>query len=90
MAWAFLQKNNAKLFSSLSEFDRIPYITIIAGSFWRGVPADQIEQYMKANVPAAASAQIAKTMEDVHLQLEHRDRLVPQIDAFVKTQSALR
>jgi len=90
MAWAFLQKNNAKLFSSLSEFDRIPYITIIAGSFWRGVPADQIEQYIKANVPAAASAQIAKTMEDVHLQLEHRDRLVPQIDAFVKTQSALR
>jgi len=40
---------------------------------------------VKANVPAAASAQIAKTMEDVHLQLEHRDRLVPQIDAFVKT-----
>jgi len=85
-AWAFLQKNNAKLFGGLSEFDRIPYITIIAGSFWRGVPAGDIEQYMKANVPAAASAQIAKTMEDVHLQLEHRDRLLPQIDAFVKAQ----
>ena len=86
MAWAFLQKNNAKLFGGLSEFDRIPYITIIAGSFWRGVPADAIDQYMKANVPPAASAQIAKSMEDVHLQLDHRTRLLPQIDAFVKAR----
>ncbi len=85
-AWAFLQKNNAKLFGGMSVFDRIPYITGIAESFWRGVPAGDIEAYMKANVPAAASNQIAKSMEDVHLQLEHRARLLPQIDAFVKTQ----
>ncbi|MBC5798602.1 MAG: M1 family metallopeptidase [Candidatus Eremiobacteraeota bacterium] len=85
-AWAFLQKNDAKIFGGLSEFDRIPYVTGIAGSFWRGVPADAIEQYMKANVPPAASAQIAKSMEDVHLQLDHRTRLLPQIDAFVKAR----
>lgn len=86
MAWAFLQKNNAKLFGGMSEFDRIPYVTGIAESFWRGVRADEIEAYMKANVPAAASAQVAKSMEDVNLQLEHRTRLLPQIDAFVKAQ----
>ncbi|MBC5825668.1 MAG: M1 family metallopeptidase [Candidatus Eremiobacteraeota bacterium] len=86
MAWAFLQKNNAKIFGGLSEFDRIPYITGIAGSFWRGVPADEIERYMRVNVPAAASAEIVKAVEDVNLQLEHRTRLLPQIDAFVKAQ----
>jgi len=86
MAWAFLQKNNVKVFGGLSEFDRIPYITGIAGSFWRGVTADEIERYMRANVPAAASAQVVKTMEDVRLALEHRTRLLPQIDAFVKAQ----
>jgi len=85
MAWAFLQKNGTKIFGSLSEFDRIPYITGIAGSFWRGVPAGDIETYMRANVPSAASAQIVKTMETVRLQLAERTRLVPQIDAYVAT-----
>ncbi len=85
-AWAFLQRNNDKIFGGLSQFDRIPYITGIAGSFWRGVSADQIASYMKANVPPAAAKEIAKSMEDVQLQLEHRDRLLPQIDAFEKSQ----
>jgi aminopeptidase N len=83
MAWSFLQANSAKVFGGLSEFDRIPYVTGIAGSFWRGVPADEIERYMKATVPAAASAQIVKTMESVHLALDERARLLPQIDAYV-------
>jgi aminopeptidase N len=83
LAWAFLQKNDKKIFGGLSEFDRIPYVTGIAGSFWRGVPADDIERYMKASVPPAAGAQISKTMETVHLQLEERARILPQVDAYV-------
>ena len=58
-------------------------MTGIAGTFWRGVPADDIERYMKATVPAAASAQVTKTMEGVRLQLDERTRLLPQIDAYV-------
>ena len=86
LAWAFLQKHTAKVFGSLSQFDRIPYITGIAGSFWRGVSANDIDTYMKANVPPAASSQIAKTMEAVHLNISERTQLLPQIDAFVKAQ----
>ncbi len=84
MAWAFLQKNTDKLFGGMSTFDRLPYVSGIAGSFWRGVPADQIAAYLKANMPASASLDINKAMESVTLNQQHRDLLVPQIDAFVK------
>jgi len=85
LAWSFLKAHQDKLFGGLSEFDRIPYITGIAESFWRGVSADDIHDYMNANVPAAAKAQVAKAMEDVDRLLDDRTRLLPQIDASVTT-----
>jgi aminopeptidase N len=88
MAWDFLKKHDAKLFGGLSEFDRIPYVTGISESFWRGVPADDITAYMKATVPTAASAQVAKATEDIELLLAKRTRLVPQVDAYVADSAA--
>jgi aminopeptidase N len=83
LAWSFLKAHQDKLYAGLSEYDRIPYITGIAESFWRGVPADDIHDYMNANVPAAAKAEVAKAMEDVHRSIDDRERLLPQIDASV-------
>jgi aminopeptidase N len=83
LAWSFLKAHQDKLYGGLSEFDRIPYITGIAESFWRGVPADDIHDYMNANVPAAAKAEVAKAMEDVERALDERTRLLPQVDASV-------
>lgn len=88
MAWAFLQKNTGKLFGGMSLFDRLPYVSGIASSFWRGVPADQIAAYLKANMPASAKLDIEKAMESVRLDQQHRDRLVPQIDAYVARKVA--
>ena len=84
MAWSFLQKNTDKLFGGMSVFDRLPYVSGIAGSFWRGVSADEIDAYLKANMPASASMDVNKAMEGVRLNQQHRQVLVPQIDAFVK------
>lgn len=86
MAWAFLQKNTGKLFGGMSLFDRLPYVSGIAASFWRGVPADQIAAYLKANMPATAKLDIDKAMESVRLDQQRRERLVPQIDAYVASK----
>jgi aminopeptidase N len=88
MAWAFLQKNTGKLFGGMSVFDRLPYVSGIAAAFWRGVPADQIAAYLKANMPASASLDVAKAMESVRLNQQHQARLVPQVDAYVQRQAA--
>jgi aminopeptidase N len=88
LAWDFLKANDAKLFAGLSEFDRIPYITGVSESFWRGVPLDDISAYMKAKVPAAASHQVDQTIEDVQRLLDERARLLPQIDAYSAANGA--
>ena len=88
LAWQFLQQNRQQIFGALSAFERTGAVSGIAGSFWRGVPAAQIEQFLRANVPPAASSEIAKAMENVHLNLQHRARLLPQIDAYAAREVA--
>lgn len=88
LAWEFLQKNRQQLFGSLSAFERTGAVSGIAASFWRGVPASQIDAFLKANVPAEAGSEIAKAMEGVHLNLQHRARLLPQIDAYAAREVA--
>lgn len=88
LAWQFLNDHKEKLFSSLSAFERTGAVAGIASSFWQGVPAQTIEQFLRANVPPAASKEIAKAMEGVHLGLQHRSRLLPQIDAFAARKVA--
>jgi aminopeptidase N len=88
LAWDFMKKNDAKLYAGLSEFDRIPYITGVSESFWRGVPIDDITAYLKAKVPAAASHQVDQTIEDITRLRDQRTRLLPQIDAYVAAAGA--
>lgn len=85
LAWKFLKDHDDKLFASLSEFERIPYVTGVAGSFWRGVTPDDIEAYIKAKLPPAAAEPAAKAIEGVRANIAKRTRIVPQIDAWVAT-----
>jgi aminopeptidase N len=82
-SWAFFTANSDKLFSSMSAFERVSAVAQTAGGFATLIPADQIEAFLKANVPADAAAEVAKTMEDVRTRQAVEDRLLPQIDAYV-------
>jgi aminopeptidase N len=86
-AWTFFTQNYDKLFSASSEFEKIQGLAQVAGGFGTLIPADQLEAFLKANVPAAASAEIQKTMDDVHTRQAVEDRLLPQIDAYVASQT---
>ncbi|MBV8489404.1 MAG: M1 family metallopeptidase [Candidatus Eremiobacteraeota bacterium] len=86
MAWKFLTDNTKQLFSSVSAFERVGFITGVAGFFWQGVPGDQIEAYLKANVPAGGEKEIAKAMVGVRSNQQLAARLTPQIDAYVSSQ----
>lgn len=88
LAWHFLTQNREKIFGALSAFERTGAVSGIASSFWRGVPASDIERFLRANVPPAASSEIAKAMENVRLGLQHRAKLLPQIDAYAAIKVA--
>jgi aminopeptidase N len=87
MSWKFFTENSDKIFSSMSGFERVAAITQVAGGFATLIPADQIEAFLKAHVPTDAAAEIKKTMEDVHTKQAVEDRLLPQIDAYVASQT---
>jgi aminopeptidase N len=84
-AWAFLNANVDKLFGSVSSFEKVAFVSGVAGAFWNGVPADQIEAFMQKNLGADGAKEIAKAMAGVRANQALQARLVPEIDAYVAT-----
>lgn len=87
LAWTFLNAHTTQLFSSVSAFERVAFVTGVAGFFWQAVPADQIEAFLKANVPAGGEKDIAKAMIGVRTNQALAARLNPQVDTYVASQA---
>jgi hypothetical protein len=51
------------------------------------VPADQIAAYFKAHVPAEGAQQVKHAMDVINTGQATEDRLLPQIDAFLASQT---
>jgi aminopeptidase N len=86
MAWAFLNAHVKELFANVSAFERVGFVSNVAAFFWQGIPADRIDAFLKANVPAGGEKEIAKAMTFVNTHQEIAARLDPQIDAYVSAQ----
>ncbi|MDQ6826094.1 MAG: ERAP1-like C-terminal domain-containing protein, partial [Candidatus Eremiobacteraeota bacterium] len=83
VAWEFFKANKTKLLSSLPTFEQTNSITGIAQAFWNGVPQRELEGYMQANVPPEGAQLIAKATEGIKLRYQSRERMIPQIDAYL-------
>jgi aminopeptidase N len=86
IAWNFLNAHTKELFANVSSFERVGFVTGVARFFWQGILADEIEAFLKANVPAGGQQELAKAMLAVRTNQELATRLVPQIDAYVVEQ----
>jgi aminopeptidase N len=86
-SWKFLNDNADKIFAPMSAFERVGAVSQVAGGFATLIPADQIEAFLKSHVPPDAAGEAKKTMDDVHTRQAVEDRLLPQIDAFVQSQT---
>jgi aminopeptidase N len=84
MAWKFLNDNSAKLFDSMSAFEKVGAVSGVAGSFGTLIPADQIGAYLKAHVPPAGAGEVKKAMDGVRTRQAQKSRLLPQLDAFIQ------
>lgn len=85
-SWKFLNDNSDKLFSSMSQFEKVAAVSQVAGGFATLIPAEQIQTYLNTHVPPDAANEVKKTMDDVHTRQAIEDRLLPQIDAYVGSQ----
>jgi aminopeptidase N len=56
-------------------------------TFWRSVPLDQLEAWIKAHVPAEMSSNIARGMETAHFKLDEKATLVQAADRYMASQA---
>jgi aminopeptidase N len=88
IAWAFLNANADKLFSTMSAFERAQGVTGVVQGFATHIPSSELFRFMKAHVPADGAPQIKQAMDNIHTQEAVQRRMLPQIDAFIAAQSA--
>ena len=73
--------------SFLSGSDRAIFLaTEIPQIYWNAAPADQLQAFIQAHVPANASVFVAKGMERARSNVAEKQRLVPEADAFVASR----
>lgn len=58
------------------------------GMFWSSVPLDQLEAWVKANVPAEMTADIARGMETARFKVAEKSALVSAADRFLAARAA--
>jgi len=56
--------------------------------FWDSVPLDQLESWVRAQVPEQMSPNVARGMETARFKLSEKSALVAAADAYVSSQSA--
>jgi len=87
-AWRFLTDNHDKVFAADSAFEMVFDETYVGEQFATLIPADQIAAYFKAHVPPAGAPQVKHAMDIINTQQTIENRLLPQIDAYLASQSA--
>ncbi|GAC1422748.1 MAG: M1 family metallopeptidase [Candidatus Velthaea sp.] len=83
MAWEFYKANATQLTASFSTFERVLRIAEVPNTFWNAAPANELESYVKKNVPADAAPYVAKSIDRVRFRQALQARLVPEVDTAV-------
>jgi aminopeptidase N len=87
LAWKFLNENADKLFGSMSTFERAQAITGTVQAFATLIPADQIQAFLNTHVPPDGAPQVKQAMDNIHTRQTIQDRLLPQLDAYITSQT---
>ena len=56
--------------------------------FWDSVPLDQLENWVRANVPEQMSPNVARGMETARFKLSEKYALATAADAYMSSPSA--
>ena len=58
------------------------------GMFWSSVPLDQLEAWVKANVPAEMTADVARGMETAQFRIAEKSALIAAVDRYLVAQAS--
>ena len=85
-AWQFLTVNAEAIFGATSMFDRMSAMFHLAVTFSDSVPAEKIRAFLTAHLPLESAKEIDKAMSGIRANQVLQQRLVPEIDSYVRVQ----
>ncbi|MGO9592640.1 MAG: M1 family metallopeptidase [Steroidobacteraceae bacterium] len=83
LAWSTFSNNAVTLLSPFPSFAPLIIAQYIPAAFWDAVPLDQLEAWVRSQVPAEMSANVDRGMESARFMLSEKQALVPAADAYV-------
>jgi hypothetical protein len=84
LAWPFFQAHSAELTKRFSLFEKMLSLSnAVPAIFWDAAPPDQLEAWLKANLPPAAGEYIAKGMSRAKTDGAIRERVREDVRTFL-------
>ncbi len=83
LSWTTLVANTDRLLKPLGTFEPIAIAQYVPDGAWNAAPADEIEAWAKARIPAEMAPNLARGMESVHFKLARKAILNTAADAYV-------
>jgi aminopeptidase N len=84
LAWKTFTTNVDKLLAPMPSMAPLMIAQYAPQIFWQGVPLADIEAFARAHVPAQMSPVVERGLESARFELNRKERLVREADAFLK------
>ncbi len=84
IAWRVLHDNLGRLMKPMATFAPLVTAQYVPVSFWSGIPLDELETWVRAQVPAQMNDAVVRGMETARFRLAERDRLAAAADAYLR------
>jgi aminopeptidase N len=88
LAWTTFTKNIDQIMASHQNFRTFFLGQSVPEIFWNAVPPDQLEAWVKSQVPAEMAPNIARGMETAKFKVAEKTLLVKSADDFIKGQKS--
>jgi aminopeptidase N len=85
LSWKTFSENTDRLLKPMATVAPLVIAQYVPQFYWNAVPADQLEAWVKAHVPAGMSDNVARGMESARFRLSEKQALVPEADAYVSS-----
>jgi aminopeptidase N len=82
LSWGVFRQNSERLLKPFADDAPLIVAQYLPEAYWSGIPADEIEAWVRAHVPAEMSQSIDRGMEAVRFRVAEKDMLVRAADAF--------
>jgi aminopeptidase N len=85
-SWEAFTANREKLLKPLPSMTTLILGEDVPEIYWDSVPLEQLERWIKANVPAEAADTVERGMQTARFRRSQKQALIPEADAFIRAQ----